>query len=113
MEMPTRPFLAMTATILAVLLFSTVAQAQQADVSRSKSPLVTIQIGGLDEIHTVPLIAYQALVRQGVPTRLLSGPPETTIRPNNRPVLLANPAPSAPNGTDPLTMTGWTVGVFR
>lgn len=113
MDMPTQLIRAFSAMVFACMVSLTSAHAQNADVTRSQSALVTIQIGDLDEVHTVPLIAYQALLRQGVPTTLISGPTRPAIRQNNRHVLLSTPAPSAPQGADPLTVTSWTVGVFR
>lgn len=112
MDVLTQPRLICAAITASALLLTLPATAQTVDVTRAQTPLVTIQIGNVDEVHVIPLIAYQALVRQGVPTRLLAGPNRTRTQ-QTAPIYLAEPVPSAVGGGDPLTMTGWSVGVFR
>lgn len=97
---------------LAAALCGSAAAAQTVDVSRAQTAMVTIRIGEMPQMHTVPVVAYEALIRQGIKTTVVNNHANQTA-PSNLPVYLENPAPSAANGADPLTTPTWTVGVFR
>lgn len=110
-ESLTRQVVTMTVLAVSLGLLAEPVASQSAEVSRAQTAMVTIRIGKLPETHTVPLIAYEALIRQGVETTLVTGParaPQT-----GQTMYMATPAPSGPAGSEPLTMTGWAVGVFR
>ena len=71
---------------------------------------VTIQIGDFPTTQTVPMAAYRALRAQGLSVTILSRQTITIQR--NAP--LSQALLDVPVSKDaPLTMTGWSVGVFR